>query len=206
VIPRLHLISDRRICSLERLPDVALAAVRGGVDAIHVRERGLPAGELLRVVREVRRSIGDEVALLVNDRLDVALLGGANGVQLPESGLPARDVRGRFGSDVVIGRSVHDVAGAVRAERDGADFVVAGHVYVTGSKTGQPGRGVPFIRDVSASVGIPVIAIGGITPARVREVMAAGASGVAVISGILSSGQPEQAARDYRLALNEFSK
>jgi thiamine-phosphate diphosphorylase len=199
-IPRLHLVSDRRLCDLSALPTVIERAVAGGVDAVHLREKDLPAGELVDAARALRLAAGD-ASLFVNDRVDVALISGAQGVQLGESGISVRDARSLIGDRQLIGRSVHDVEGARLAAEDGADFAIAGHVYETASKAGQAGRGPRFIASIAAVCPLPIIAIGGITPERVAEVLAAGAHGVAVISGILKSNDPARAAARYAEAV-----
>ncbi|WP_173380657.1 thiamine phosphate synthase, partial [Nitrolancea hollandica] len=128
---------------------------------------------------------------------------GAHGVQMGEHGLSPLDIRAVCGDSILIGRSVHDESGAERAAFERADFIIAGNVYPTRSKPGREGRGLDFIRRVAEAGGLPVIAIGGITPARVPEVIQAGAYGVAVISGILAAPDPSTAAQAYRLALDE---
>lgn len=200
-VPRLHLISDRTLCPLDRFPAVARLAIEGGVDAVHLREKDLTGGPLAEAARRLRRGIGRGAALIVNERVDVALVVGADGVQLGEEALTPLDVRALCGDEMLIGRSVHDAAGAERAMVEGADFVLAGHVYHTPSKAGMIPRGVEFIADVVESCRLPVIAIGGVTPERVPEVLQAGAYGVAVVSGILSASDPREAARAYRAAL-----
>ncbi|MGA7669116.1 MAG: thiamine phosphate synthase [Nitrolancea sp.] len=200
-IPRLHLISDSRLCDLTRFVEIACLAVDAGVDAIHLREKSMSADELLRIAIELKQCIGGRAALFINDRVDVAQISGADGVQLGERSLPVADVRRLPGDARLIGRSVHDVDGTVIAARDGADFVIAGHVYATASKAGQPPRGSRFIAEIVAGCSLPVIAIGGITPERVPEVLRAGAHGVAVLSGILAAENPGEAARAYAKAL-----
>ncbi|MCM8749540.1 thiamine phosphate synthase [Thermomicrobiaceae bacterium CFH 74404] len=202
-IPRLHLISDRWLCPLDRFPELARLSVDAGVDAVHLREKDLPGRALADAGRALRRAIGDRALLFVNERVDVALVIGADGVQLPETGLSPREVREIAGPRLLIGRSVHDVEGAERAAAEGADFVIAGNVYETGSKPGQAGRGLEFVRSLAERCPIPVVAIGGITPERVSEVLRAGAWGIAVISGILGDAKPAEAARRYREALDE---
>jgi thiamine-phosphate diphosphorylase len=199
-IPRLHLISDRQQCDLRAFSTVAARAVAGGADAVHLREKAIAAGELLAAARGLRSAIGD-AAMFINDRVDVALLSDANGVQLGESGLSVADARTLGGGRLLIGRSVHDVAGARGAADDGADFVIAGHVFETASKAGQAARGPRFIASIAAACSLPIIAIGGITPERVEEVIAAGAYGVAVISGVLNADDPACAAARYAEAL-----
>ncbi|HVB65515.1 MAG TPA: thiamine phosphate synthase [Nitrolancea sp.] len=195
-IPRFHLISDRRLCDLDRLPDVAARAVIGKVDAIHLRERDVAAGKLLEVARALRAAIGD-AELFVNDRVDIALLSGADGVQLGETSISVSDARALAGDRLLIGRSVHDADGARRAYIDGADFVIAGHVYETASKAGQPGRGLEFITAIARVCPIPIIAVGGITRENTTDVVGAGAHGIAVVSGILRADNPESAALGY---------
>lgn len=199
-IPRLHLISDRRICDLAAFRTVAVGAVSSGVDAVHLREKEMAAGDLLTAARTLRATIG-AARLFINDRLDVALLSEADGVQFGEAGISVADARSLTGDRLLIGRSIHDVAGAKRAAEDGADFVIAGHVFETASKAGLPGRGRRFIESIAAACPLPIIAIGGITPDRVAEVVSAGAHGVAVISGILNADDPERAAARYAEAL-----
>lgn len=200
-VPRLHLISDRALCPLARFPHVARRAVEAGVDAVHLREKDLPGGALLEAARGLARALGNDATLIINERVDVALVVAAGGVQLGEAAMSPRDARALLGARVLIGRSVHDAAGAERAAVEGADFVLAGHVYPTRSKPGQPPRGPDFIREIVAAAQRPVIAIGGITPERVPEVLQAGAHGVAVISGILGAEDPAAAARAFAEAL-----
>jgi thiazole tautomerase (transcriptional regulator TenI) len=204
-IPRLHLISDRKICPVLELPRVAALAVTGGVDAVHIREPGLDDVQLRELTNQVCDELeGRSAHVLVNRSIEVAATSRATGIQLAEQQIeeiPA--ARQALGSDALIGVSVHSVEAAQRSESLGADFVIAGHVYETGSKPGQVGRGLEFVREVSSSVRLPVIAIGGITPERVRGVLDAGAYGVAVLSGILVAEDPEEMSRLYARAIAE---
>lgn len=200
-IPRLHLISDRHSCPLDRFPQLASLAVAGGVDAVHLREKDVPSGQLLAAARALRESIGI-AHLFINDRVDVALLSNADGVQLGEASISVADARELSHGDLLVGRSVHDAEGARCAYDDGADFVIAGHVFQTSSKADQPARGLQFIETLAKLIPLPIIAIGGITPARVVQVIDAGAFGVAVQSGILLADDPWEAARSYSAAIS----
>jgi thiazole tautomerase (transcriptional regulator TenI) len=202
-IPRLHLISNRARCPLDRFPAVARQAVDGGVDAVHLREKDLPGRELVKAARLLRQAIGDDALIFINERLDVALITGADGLQLGGEGLNPLDVRAICGDTLLIGRSVHDRGGAERATMERADFIIAGHVYPTPSKPDQPGRSPAIISQFARASDLPVIAIGGITPMRVPEVVQSGAHGIAVISGILTAPDPAIAARAYRTALEK---
>jgi thiamine-phosphate pyrophosphorylase len=111
-------------------------------------------------------------------------------------------VRRLLGPVAPVGASIHSVEAAVAAARDGATWLTYGHVWATGSHPGEPGRGIESLRDVVAAVDLPVIAIGGVTAARAPDAIAAGASGVAVISAILCADDPAAATRELRAALD----
>jgi len=143
---------------------------------IQVREKDLPGGELFALVCRIRDlAAGTKTRVLVNDRLDVALAAGIDGVHLPANGLPVASVRPLV---KVLGVSVHTLEEAVAAESVGADFIVFGPIFETPGKTAV---GLEPLRKVAASVKIPVLAIGGITLEGAGDVLAAGAAGVAGI-------------------------
>jgi thiazole tautomerase (transcriptional regulator TenI) len=193
-VPRLHLVGPLDGLTVVEYIAVAEAAVRGGVDGVHVRMPGAATDEVVRLARDLRARVGG-AALIVNDRLDVALVVGADGAQLGERSFTVADARTILGTTMLVGRSVHDVDGARQAARDGADYLLAGHVFDTSSKAGLPGRGIDWLRQVVAAAGIPVIALGGITTKRVPEVLAAGAHGVAMGRELSRAERPEEASR-----------
>jgi thiamine-phosphate pyrophosphorylase len=152
------------------------SAVRDGVDYIQVREKDMAGRHLYDLVCRVRDAAsGSTTRILVNDRLDVALAAGVDGVHLPGNGLPAARVRPFVR---VLGCSVHSVNEALEAESAGADFVIFGPVFETPGKTPV---GLQAIREVATAVRIPVLGIGGITLENAGEVIEAGASGIAAI-------------------------
>lgn len=200
---RLTLVTDRR-----QTPDRDLVAVVGdclaaGLRAVQVRERDLSGAELATLCRRLRdatRVVG--ALLVVNDRVDVALAVGADGVQRTAASLPVTDIRAVADKRLQVGASVHSLAEAVEAEGDGADWIVFGPIYDTPSKRAYgPPQGLAALARVARSVRVPVIAIGGITVERVREVWDAGAHGVAVISAILAAASPADATRAFLDAL-----
>ncbi len=195
------LVTDRKRSRLP-LAEAVARAVAGGVDLVQVREKDLPAAELFELVVSIRRVAGRAV-LLVNDRVDIALAAGADGVHLPENGLPPGVARRLLGPEPVLGRSAHDLAiletGELEAGR--LDYLLVGTVFPSPSHPGLPAAGTGIIADFAARSPVPVLGIGGITAANCGDVIAAGAAGVAVISAILDSEDPEGAARGLKAAM-----
>ena len=200
------LITDRHRLRGRSLEEVASRALEGGADVVQLRAKDLSGGDLYELAQTLRRVLRGRCLLLVNDHVDVALAAGAEGVHLPERGLPGRAVRELLGEDAIIGRSVHGVEAALRAEADGADYVQVGTIFATASKPGAPAAGVELVRDVSSAVGIPVVAVGGITSENAGRVLEAGATGIAVIGAIMDAADPRAAAAGLRRALKEASE
>jgi thiamine-phosphate pyrophosphorylase len=192
-LPRLHAITDERIARRPDLDDLArdLAAAGGADLALHARGRALTGLEHYELAE--RLTVYPSTRLFVNDRLDIALALNAAGVQLGHAGLPpsaARQLNPRWW----IGRSVHDVPGAEAAGAEGAEYLVVGPVYATATHPDRAPLGLERLGDI-ARLGLPVIAIGGLTPARAGEVKAAGAYGVAAIRALWDAAEPGAAAR-----------
>ncbi len=186
--PGLYLITDRRLTA-GPLPDAVGKALEAGVRTVQLREKDLKGRELLalaRLLRDKTREFG--ARLIVNDRIDVALLCNADGVHLGASAIAPMDARLILGKTSLIGVSTHSVEEALRAEDNGADFITLGPVYFTQSKAkwGSP-LGTGVLREAKRRVRVPVFGIGGINKERVGEVLRAGADGVAVISAVLGS-------------------
>ena len=199
--PCLCLVTDRKRTKSGNVAATVAASLEGGVDMVQLREKDMPPFELLRLARRLRRVTKGRALLVVNDRVDVAMLADADGVQLGETALDVADVRKLVGPDMLIGRSVHSEVGAVDAECQGADYLVLGTVFETTSHPDGRVGGVDLVREVTASVGIPVLGIGGISAANAASVMKAGASGVAVITAVTMSDDPRLAASDLSTAI-----
>jgi thiamine-phosphate pyrophosphorylase len=202
-IPCLTLITDRRLCQRLSLAEAVARAVGGGVNVVQLREKDLAAAQLAPLADRLRAITRDKALLIVNSRLDVALLCAADGVHLPDRGPSLVATRRLAGDGFIIGRSVHSVEEAVKAQEEGADYVQVGAIFPTPSHPGLPPAGPALLESVAARVTIPIVAVGGITPANVGQVMRAGASGAAVISAVLDSPSPATAARRLAEAMVE---
>jgi thiamine-phosphate pyrophosphorylase len=189
--PLLCYVTDRHaLAEPSRLAEHVALAVAAGIDWIQIREKDLPASELVALTRTAVKAAASgphtHTQIIVNDRLDVALAAGADGVHLGESSMPVAAVhawrRETSAQRFMIGASCHSVESARAAERDGADYVIFGPVFSTPSKLkfGAP-QGINRLAEVSKAVKIPVLAIGGITEENVAECLAAGAGGIAAI-------------------------
>lgn len=193
---RLYLVTDRTRTAGRSLLSVIEQALAGGVDAVQLREKDLPARELFNLARELRELCSRYNArLLINDRIDVALAVGADGVQLPANSFSPADARRLLGSAALIGASTHNLDEAQAAAGAGADFLAFGPIFDTPSKRalGSP-VGLDALAAVTRAVAVPVVAIGGITTARAASVRRHGAHGIAVIGAILEAPDPRAAA------------
>jgi thiamine-phosphate pyrophosphorylase len=202
---RLYLVSDRAQTGGRPLGDLLVQASRAGLPAVQVREQEMPTRELMALTRAIRAALaGGPTRVLINDRVDVALAAGADGVHLRANSLPIGRARTMIGADRLLGVSTHSLEDVRRAQDEGADFVVFGPVYDTPSKRiyGMP-QGLGMLAQVCGIARVPVFAIGGVTPGRVADVRRAGAHGVAAISSILSAPDVPAMVRDFLQALHD---
>jgi thiamine-phosphate pyrophosphorylase len=192
---RLYLITDRKVAT-KPLPEAVRLALEGGVKAVQLREKDLPVRELLALAQELRaitREFGAK--LFINDRVDVAVAVGADGVHLGHQSMPPEAVRKAAGKGLLIGVSTHNAEEAMAAEAGGADFITFGPIFVTPSKAeyGEP-VGLNAIIPLKSDVKIPIFALGGINSGNIRQIITSGASGIAMISAILSAPDIKEAA------------
>ncbi len=198
-VPRIHAVTDDLILANPEFTTRARGVMTalGARGAVHLRARYLTAAQLYAIalaLGDAQESTG--CWLVVNERLDVALAAKTHAAQLTTRSLTVADAR-LVAGELPLGASVHSVQEALEAERDGADWIVAGHVYPTQSHAGKAGRGVELVAEVTAKTTLPCIAIGGVRPANVGTLRDAGAWGVAAITGIWGAASAEAAATDY---------
>jgi thiamine-phosphate pyrophosphorylase len=167
---------------------VALARIllEGGARVMQLRLKNAPGRELLAAARAIAEMCRERGAMLiVDDRVDIAMLAGAAGVHLGQDDLPLEAARRLVGRDMIIGISTHGVEQAVAAESGGADYIGFGPLYPGGLRNNAEGKGLAMLREVRAAVTIPIVAIGGITEATVPEALAAGADACAIITDVV---------------------
>ena len=196
--PRTLAISQRRSADGADLPAWAQSLAAAGVDAIQIREKDLGSRRLFEIAHVIVSTVSPHIQILVNARLDVAIASGAAGVHLPATGLPLERTRRRY-PDLLLGVSTHRLDEIASARDAGADYVVFGPIFAPTSKASvQPPVGVELLAE-AATLGIPVLALGGVTAERLPSIAAAGAAGVAAIGAF----QPDQDARSFVSAAHE---
>jgi thiamine-phosphate pyrophosphorylase len=169
----------------------ARAALDGGARVVQLRQKDAPAGEVLAAARAIAALCARRALFIVNDRVDLALLSGADGVHVGDDDLPSAEARRLMGPDRLVGRSTRTLDEARRALAEGADHVGFGPMFGTASKEiAAAPRGLPMLREVAAGLPAPVVAIGGITAESIAEVAAAGAACAAVIGDLFGRGDP----------------
>jgi thiamine-phosphate pyrophosphorylase len=202
-----YLVTQSDLSAGRSTAEIVEGALAGGVDAVQVREKDRTAAEQLRIAREIREPTAEAgAALIVNDRVDIAAAVDADGVHLGDDDVPVAVAREQLGPDAIVGRSVSTPEAAREAEAAGADYLGVGAVYTTGSKDVDEENqaiGLEAVEAIADSVEIPFVGIGGVTPERAPEVVAAGADGVAVISAITRAEEPERATEELAGAVAE---
>ena len=195
---RVYLISDLKRVGKDRFLHTIEEALQGGVRALQIREKDLSPKELLALALEVKALTQRYNAkLFINDRADIAVMAGADGVHLTEASVQAGEIKNKF-PDLIVGVSTHSIEGARLAETQGADFITFSPIYETPSKASYgPPQGLAPLRQVSQAVRLPVLALGGITLHRVSECLEQGAFGVALISDIWDSTDIKQHSSEY---------
>ncbi len=198
---RLYLVTDRDLARGRSLVEVVRSAVKGGVTAVQIREKDLETAAFLNEAAAVKNALlGSGVPLFVNDRADVALAAGADGLHVGQADLPAATARRLIGSRMLLGVSVATEDEARKAITDGADYVSVSPVFLTPTKPdADHAVGLVGIQRIRRAVGTaPVLAIGGIDTTNARSIVVSGSDGVSVVSAIMSADDPCTAARALR--------
>ena len=196
----LYLVTDRSLAKGRALAEIVREAVAGGATCVQLREKDCGTREFLEEARALKEILkGTGVPLIVNDRVDVALAAGADGVHVGQGDMPIGDVLRLAPKGWIVGVSAESTEDAVRAEREGADYVGASPVFATATKADHAAPlGLEGLRRMRAAAKIPIVAIGGIHAGNAREVIWAGADGLAAVSAIVAADDPRAAAAEMR--------
>lgn len=198
-VSRLHVITDDAVLARSDFPDAALRVLEAGpAVTLHLRGPGTGARTLFELTNRLRPAAHETGALLVvNDRVDVALAAGADGVHLAEASLPVAAARALLPAPALVGASVHDLGRIREATSEGADYLIVGTIYATPSHPERPGRGPAWLGNVATATDLPLLAIGGVSCDRVAPCLDAGAHGVAVLRGVWDAGDTGEAVAGY---------
>ncbi len=199
----LYLVTDRPLALGRPLEAVVAAAVAGGCTVVQLREKQACTREFLTLACALRSLLVPRgIPLVVNDRIDVALACGADGVHLGQDDMPCAGARRLLGDRVIVGVSVSTVEEARRAEAEGADYLGVGPIFATPTKPDSPApTGLDGLTAIRRATRLPLVGIGAVNASNAAEVIAAGAEGVAVVSAIMSAEDPERAARELLRAV-----
>lgn len=198
---RLYVLITESCCRRPWL-EVAEEVLRGGADCLQLREKELDGGELLRRARELVALCRQYGKLcLINDRPDIAILSGADGVHVGQDDLPAIEVRKLIGPDKILGVSTHRIEQAKQAVLDSADYIGVGPIFKSGTKPRDFLAGLEYARQVASEIPIPAVAIAGITAANVDEVLTTGIRAVAVTAAVLDSDEPRSSTEELKAKL-----
>lgn len=202
----LYLVTDRALSLGRSTADIVSQAIKGGVTCVQLREKHCSTREFIdqaRTVRHILAAAAPHIPLIINDRLDVALAVGADGVHLGQQDMTLADARRLAGKQLIIGISAESVDDAVRAEQEGADYIGISPVYATPTKTDTAAPlGLEGVSAIRAAVSLPLVGIGGISLANAAAVIQAGADGIAVVSAIVAAPCPQTAAYQLKQCLH----
>jgi thiamine-phosphate pyrophosphorylase len=197
---RLYLVTDQSLTRGRPLADVVAAAVQGGVSCVQLREKNLGTREFLAQALLLKKLLGPlRVPLVINDRIDIALASGADGVHLGQSDLPVAEARKLLPPEVFIGWSVESMDDVLQSAALPVDYLGVSPVFATPTKTDAgPAWGLDGLARVRAATRLPLVAIGGMHAGNARDVLRAGADGLAVVSALCAADDPQAAAAGVR--------
>lgn len=192
----LYAITDRSWLGEKSLAQEVEEAIKGGATFIQVREKNLAFDEFLSIAKDVKK-ITDKykVPFVINDNVDIAVEADADGVHIGQGDEVINEARKKLNKDKIIGLSVHTVEEALNAQKNGADYIGVGAVFNTSSKSDASSVDLDTLKEICASVDIPVVAIGGINEDNILELKGSGIDGVAIISAIFAKTDIQKSAK-----------
>ncbi|CDI49891.1 thiamin-phosphate pyrophosphorylase [Clostridium tetani 12124569] len=200
----LYLVTDRDILKGRDLKKAVEEAILGGTTLVQLREKNVSSKEFYEIAKDIK-IITDKynIPLIINDRVDIALAVNAEGVHIGQKDLPANIVRKIIGEDKILGVSANTIEDALKAQRDGADYLGVGAMFPTNSKKDAESTSIETLKEIKNSVNIPIVAIGGINENNVQKLKETNIDGIAVISAILGKEDIKKACEELTGFFNE---
>ena len=202
----LYVVIDQRTAAGKDLVDIALKAAKGGADIIQLRAAEEdPDKDILKTAVLIKEAVKRYGSLfIVNDRPDIALASGADGVHLGQDDMPLKEARKILGPGRIIGFSTHNLLQAIEAQKSGADYISVGPVFRTPTKAEYAAVGLGLVEKVSRAVKVPFFAIGGIDHKNIDKVISSGAKGIAVVRAVVAAPDAKQAAQRLKIKLARY--
>lgn len=193
----LYLCTDRELMTSDTIEEGVELAIKGGVTIVQLREKNCLGKEFLRIARGVKEvTDAYEIPLIINDRIDIAVAVDADGVHLGQKDIPAGVAREMLGKHKIIGVSAYNAELALRAQKDGADYIGVGDVFGTSTKADTHHVSYEELVRIRKTVKIPIVAIGGVKPDNMPRLAGTGVDGVAVVSAVLGAKNITEAAEE----------
>lgn len=200
----LYLCTDRGLMSSATIEEAVEQAILGGTGVIQLREKDMDAGDFVRMAESVKQITEKyQVPLIINDRIDVALAVGADGVHVGQRDIPAKMVRKMIGPDMLLGVSATTVEEAVQAVAAGADYLGVGAMFATNTKDDAKIVTIEELKRIREAVSVPIVVIGGINMQTLEQFKGYGIDGLAVVSAVMAAQDVKQAAKDLITAFRE---
>lgn len=198
------MILDTEFSGNRNIIKIAHQIIRGGADVIQLRDKKSSAKEIIKMGKVIRKLTKKaNVVFIINDRVDVVKACNADGVHLGQDDLPIKVARSILGEDKIIGVSAHNISQAIKAEKEGADYIGIGPIFPTEIKPHLPVVGVGFIKKIKKIIKVPFVTIGGISQENIRNVLRAGAERVAVCRAIVCASDSYLATRCFHSILGK---
>lgn len=203
----LYAITDSKWIGKQTLYEQVELAIKGGVTCVQLREKHLDKEHFLKEAISIRELCKrHNILFIINDNVDIAIECGADGVHVGQNDMNALEVRERIGKNMILGVSAHNVAEAIQAEKNGADYLGVGAVFSTSTKSDASVLSHETLKQICNTVSIPVVAIGGINKKNIHMLSGSGIDGIAVISAIFSSNDIENEAKQLHLLSENMIK
>lgn len=195
----MYLVTDRKILRNISLPDAIEQAIKGGVTIVQLREKEVTSKKFYNLALKVKEITSKyNVPLIINDRIDIAMLVDADGVHLGQQDVPVIEARKIFGTTKIIGLSASNIDEAKKGVLDGADYLGVGAIFPTKTKLDAKENSIENLKNIKQEIKIPIVAIGGINYENIIEISKTGVAGAAMVSAILGNGNIEEATKNIK--------